>query len=304
MLALCLPRLIGAPFVIWRTIVVDRQARIAKQSLANDKFNAASEALSARYQASELADDTDGTKTMRTVWKDDLTARLGAIDRFEALVREDRTLAPRVVRILAAYIRSNFPCKDLNPKIKRWDEKRADPPLDLQKAVDAIAWVNEIAADVDPPNGALISRRSTLMEFIFAGVFIAQQIFRVLVLRGGTLTAGILMGHCLKNVFSAVLFTSGKFYRGLLGGLYISSASATGSYRRRGGFWYLALSALDACNLAGADLSGAGFELKKGALERVFGSIDSPKIPGVDFPNLDDFKEYQTALKTKSEGVL
>ena len=42
--------LLGAPLLIWRAWVLDKNARIQDESLLNDKFNAAAEDLAARRQ--------------------------------------------------------------------------------------------------------------------------------------------------------------------------------------------------------------------------------------------------------------
>lgn len=137
-IGLVLVGLFGAPLLVWRSAVVARQTEIAAESLFNDKINAAAAALSARYEVTTLIESSEGTSVVRE-WKDDLVARVAAIDRLHGLVGEDSEASERVARLLAAYIRGNFQCKNLDPtpEIK----KRRTPRMDQQKAIDVIGKI-------------------------------------------------------------------------------------------------------------------------------------------------------------------
>ncbi|UYV38798.1 pentapeptide repeat-containing protein [Rhodobacteraceae bacterium D3-12] len=113
-IGLVLAALLGAPFVIWRSYVAAKQARIQDEALFNDKINAASRDLSARRQTTREVNN-DATKTILTEWQDDLVTRAAAIDRLEGLAQERPDETPRIARMLSVYVRElsrEFPAKE------------------------------------------------------------------------------------------------------------------------------------------------------------------------------------------------
>lgn len=143
---LVLAALLGAPFVIWRAVVAAKQVAIADDSSFNDKIDTAVIALTSRRETTRIHEQNN-LDVIITEWEDDLVARSAAIDRLESLVVEQNAIAPRVVKMLATYIRGNFSCSDLTPSD---DLKiRNLPRMDLQHAIDAIGRIYKIAAKVD-----------------------------------------------------------------------------------------------------------------------------------------------------------
>ena len=104
--------LLGAPFLIWTTVLKQRntdiQHRMAELSDAshfNDKIAAATEGLSARHQVTRVVKGKDGVESVLTEWTDDLVTRAAAIDRLEGLANERPLEAPRIARMLSIYVR-------------------------------------------------------------------------------------------------------------------------------------------------------------------------------------------------------
>ncbi|MDQ2089182.1 hypothetical protein NO357_04615 [Marimonas arenosa] len=102
-------------FVIWRSYVAVKQARIQDESLFNDKINAASSDLAARWQVTRTFTDENGNETVVTEWQDGLVTRAAAIDRLQgpAHARSDET--PRIARMLSVCVREisrEFPAHD------------------------------------------------------------------------------------------------------------------------------------------------------------------------------------------------
>lgn len=103
--------LLGAPFLIWRTVVAQntldtarKEAALKEDALFNDKINAAAKDLAATYQVTESAEQ-DGKQTFVTKWEDDLVTRAAAIDRLEGLAidainKADYPPAQRIARML------------------------------------------------------------------------------------------------------------------------------------------------------------------------------------------------------------
>jgi len=146
-IGLVLAALIGAPFIIWRTIVASKQVAVAEESLFNEKISAAQQGLTARHEISHVQNDGEGQQIVVNEWVDDLVTRAAALDTLEGLVAERPEAAPRIVKIVAAYVRGTFPAKNLIFTEPPFDRKT--PRLDLQRAVDVIGRVHRTAVKVD-----------------------------------------------------------------------------------------------------------------------------------------------------------
>lgn len=134
---LFLVALLGAPFLIWRTVMAQRQVDTAEASLLNDKIRDAAAGLAARREVTTLADD--GARAVNA-WEDDIVVRVAAIDTLEGLAEETPPEARRIERLLASYVRGTFPAQTLEPTEDL--QTRKAPRLDLQAAVSALGRVH------------------------------------------------------------------------------------------------------------------------------------------------------------------
>lgn len=96
--------LLGAPFVIWGTVLKHRALDLSNASFFNDKINDALASLYSRRQETRSVTH-DGEEQILTEWKDDILQRSAAIDRLEGLAREKPSEAPRIADMLSVYIR-------------------------------------------------------------------------------------------------------------------------------------------------------------------------------------------------------
>ena len=155
--------LLGAPFLIWRTVVAQntldtarKEAALKEEALFNDKINAAAKDLAATYQVTESAEQ-DGKQTFVTKWEDDLVTRSAAIDRLEelaleALQRKDYLSARRIAQMLSYYVqelsKENSPQSGLQlhdeAEIKNWREKELRKKMrqDMERAVQSLGRIN------------------------------------------------------------------------------------------------------------------------------------------------------------------
>ena len=91
---------VALPFTLVRIGLTRQQVDTAKEALLNDKIDVAVSDLYAQRQITVKEDEA-----YHDIWEDDITRRNGAIDRLEGLVAEDKTLSPRVIRMLSVYVR-------------------------------------------------------------------------------------------------------------------------------------------------------------------------------------------------------
>lgn len=100
---LVLAAVLGVPFLIWRTLVAQKQADVAEQALFNDKLKAAADDLHARREIRRKKKLGDAEEL--GFIEDDIVRRVTAIDRLEALAQERPDEAPRIARLLCVYLR-------------------------------------------------------------------------------------------------------------------------------------------------------------------------------------------------------
>jgi len=91
---------VALPFTLVRIGLTRQQVNTAKEALLNDKIDVAVSDLYAQRQITVKEGEA-----YHDIWEDDITRRNGAIDRLEGLVAEDKTLSPRVIRMLSVYVR-------------------------------------------------------------------------------------------------------------------------------------------------------------------------------------------------------
>lgn len=266
---LVLAALLGAPFVVWRSVVAAKQARIADEALFNDKINAAAQDLAARKEVTQILEQ-EGIKSVLNEVEDDLVRRAAAIDRLEGLATEREGAAPRVVRLLATYVRGNFPCMNLGHTEPPFTRKT--PRMDLQKAIDTIGRVHRHASEIDKSHWRLDLKGCDFDGVNFQGGFFWAADFSDCRLEACNLREanfeGCLFRGSLLNFsdFWRVNFTGAKLDRAILnrsGGIL----GSIGSGKLRGATFI-------AADITAVDLLG-----KPMSISETFGTKDT-KVSG------------------------
>lgn len=204
---LALAALFGLPFLIWRTTTAARQADIADAVLLNERVNAAALGLGARRQKTEIVGST-----ATNVWENDNVTCAAAIDQLQGIASEQPNLAPRISRLLATFVRGNYPRKSddlreipFNPRV---------PEMELQYAVDALSYVHSIARRADPGQWRL-----DLRECDFDGVNFRGGNFFAADFTGSRFEASDLsMGDFRGCWFHNTLISYCSFYKSSLTG--------------------------------------------------------------------------------------
>lgn len=99
---------IGSPFVVWRTMVAQKQASIAEQGLFTDRLNKAVEALGAERIVTNAVEGDDG-KTPTTIAQPKVEVRVGAILALDRIAIDSPDDSLRILELLNAYLTEN--CK-------------------------------------------------------------------------------------------------------------------------------------------------------------------------------------------------
>lgn len=292
---LVLAALLGAPFVVWRTAVASKQVRIAEEVLFNDKMNAAVNGLSARKEVSNIVESDEGKIVLTTV-EDDLVGRAASIDRLEGLLEERIEAAPRIVRLLATYVRGNF---------KKSSDTHTEPPFqsktprpDLQKAIDTIGRMHRRAIEIDPSNWRL-----DLKGCDFDGVNFGSGNFFAADFSDGRFEASSFREANLKGcLFRGSLLNFADFYGADLTGAKLDRITVNQS---PGFLGYFGGAILRGVTFIGADISGVNFIGLPEKISETFGTKDTKVSPEIRHmmsdPALHDQAHNLRTLAANSE---
>ncbi len=144
-IGLVLAAVIGVPFLVWRSVVAQKQVNVAEQGHITDRINKAVEGLGAektvkvhrKNQKGEFlyhekeASGSKGLDYKRPVivelTEPNLEVRIGAIYALERIAQDSDRDHVQIMEILCAYIRQNAPAASslLSPRTQ-WEEKAAE----------------------------------------------------------------------------------------------------------------------------------------------------------------------------------
>lgn len=296
-IGLVLAALIGAPLLLWRSIMNARQVEIASEVLFNDKMNAAAQGLTTRREVTRIVKRDQGEDVVKEI-EDDLVARAAAIDRLEGLVNEQELAAPRVVRLLAAYVRGNFRCENVLPTE---DLKiRKVPRMDLQKAIDAIGRIHRLAVDVDSSHWRL-----DLKECDFDGVNFSTGFFRAADFSGCRFEA---------TIFGEAVFEGCLFFDSLLNFSEFRKASLRGARLDRitlnkvQGGWTRSLNHADLTGVTfiASDISALSYLGRPQVIAKTFATKDTKVAPEVrlKMQDIGDFDHAHLCRSLKKDEDL
>lgn len=153
-----LTALLSAPFIIWRTMVAQWTVDHQRESLFNDKLNAASKDLAAWREVTRVIGDK-GDERVLTTREPDLVTRATAIDRLYGLIKERPSEASRIAAMLSLYVREHTvqvgdKIPDVPPvpvpenatpdELKEWADGLKVGRSDLQKAAQTLGRIRDI----------------------------------------------------------------------------------------------------------------------------------------------------------------
>lgn len=268
-IGLVLGALFGAPFLVWRSIVAAQQAQTAAEALFNDKVNAATQGLSSRRETTRVVQQGEQDVVLRE-WEDDLVSRVAAIDRLEGLVSEREEAAPRIVKLLATYVRGNFPCEGL--ELTEDLEVRRVPRMDLQKAIDAIGRILKIASEADPSHWRLDLKGCDL-----DGVSFASGYYRAVDFTGSRFEASFFNEGVFEGCsFIRCLLNYSSFHRANMRGARLDHIILNRPVPRPGGFARsINLADITGVTFIAADISALNYIGNAGVISKTFATKDT-----------------------------
>lgn len=233
---LALAAMVGVPFLIWRTVVANRQVDVAEQSLFNEKLKAAADDLHARREIKRKS-RLDNPQEQDFI-EDDIVRRVAAIDRLEGLAQERPEDAPRITRLLCVYLRQMS--KGIGP------DNEEHPRADMEAAAQTIGRMKRIDG-VEPDRVEIDLSRANLAGFDLSGLCFDGASFLSAKMQGANFMATEMKG---ANLSRAILDSARLF------GTNLQSSKLVDSQLRKSdlGSANLQLSVLSGVWLQGADL--------------------------------------------------
>lgn len=305
-LGLVVAAIFGAPFLVWRSIVLAKQTDIAAASLLNEKISSAADGLRTRREPS-LRDQEADTPWGVLQWEDDIIARIVAIDQMYGVALESPSTSPRIVMLLAAYIRTNFPSEDVIPT--EGLERARIPRMDLQKAVETIGELLPSARIIDPSNW-----RVDLSSCNFDGVDFSNRVYFAADFSKSRFEAANFYSANLEGaIISDCLLNFVNFTKANLKGVKFDRSRLTDD--RGWGTSSLSFAELSGASFVAADLSVIEhIEPKK--LKETFGTMDTKLSSRInsyrDFGpfsfsfvhDLAEFREFDSLSAEEADAVL
>jgi len=298
--------MIGAPFVVWRAFVAQKQVDVAEQGQITDRLNKAIEGLGAE----KTVKDAGGEST-----EPNLEVRIGAIYALERIAQDSPRDHIQIMEILCAYIRENAPLRQTpknlfetcaedtaerpdadTPKMPDWSEMYGwantlpKPRTDIQVALEVIGRraPRQITVERDATvRGSKVGYRLDLRSTCLQGADLSELefthgLFNQAQLQGAHLSEAQLQGADLGNAnLSWANLRHAKLQKTNLGNANLHRAN-------------LSHAKLQSANLRRAELQGAKVWHSKFDTETNFAAtkFQGAAVKSVDFADAT-IKRYQ-----------
>lgn len=191
--------LIGAPFVVWRSIVAQKTLNVTEQGHITDRINTAVQGLGAEKMVRQF--DNEWTEP-------NLEVRIGAIYALERLNQDSERDHIQIMEILCAYIRQNAQAQDValpegevTPEDwKAWaSEGQEHPRLDVDVALKVIERRDAKRKQHETDNDYRLGfERAPLRKIILSGRDLTGADLRGAELQGAHLRFAKLQGADLE----------------------------------------------------------------------------------------------------------
>ncbi|SOH93484.1 Pentapeptide repeat-containing protein [Monaibacterium marinum] len=183
--------LVGLPFVIWRSVVAQQQAKTAEQGLFTDRFTKAIDQLGAERSIKSPPQPIEQGDSIITMQVEEsvpnIEVRIGAIYALERLAIDSARDQGTIIKILCVYIRTHAKMGTVYAK----KYLNVEPRADIQAAINAIISIsrlfNELKEDINL-SGSMLSKvnfsRANISNLILSYSYIAHSNFKYSTLHG------------------------------------------------------------------------------------------------------------------------
>jgi uncharacterized protein YjbI with pentapeptide repeats len=130
--------MIGAPFVVWRAVVAQKQVDVAEQGQITDRISKAVEGLGAEKTVKDAGEETT---------EPNLEVRIGAIYALERIAQDSLRDHIQIMEILCAYIRENAPLRETpkNPfEVWEVEDYEGTEKAEMPKGAEMRDWARSL----------------------------------------------------------------------------------------------------------------------------------------------------------------
>lgn len=286
-LGLAVAAIIGVPFLIWRSLVAQKQVNVSEQGQITDRINKAVEGLGAEklikrqrrnsngsllYDIKEGSDDPDFKKPiMEEISEPNLEVRIGSIFALERISRDSQRDHIQIMEILCAYIRENAKCDEL--KISGELHRRPSVRSDIQTAIRVLGRRSPEAKKIEREQKFRLDlSRTNLSGANFTGLDFSGAVFVECkieaALFGNTNLNGSFLNHSILNY--------SRFMNASLVGACLDCVKINYPHPSNGGMSdSINFADLTGARMCGADLSALDYLGQAQEQSVTFGSSDT-----------------------------
>ncbi|AEV35857.1 pentapeptide repeat protein [Pseudovibrio sp. FO-BEG1] len=320
----------SAPFLVWRSIVAQKNSDTAVQSQITDRINKAVEGLGAekvvkktietpKYQKKDgkWVRDQDGNpkpalrpdgtpiidREIHESSVPNLEVRIGAIYALERIAQDSLRDHLQIMEILCAYIRENAPVLDLEPTEPPF--KKVSPRTDIQAAINVLGRRSKEQLYAEEKSKFRLDLRNADLS----GVDFRNLNFTAARFHNCRLEAALFGGCNLTGTqFYGALLNFAEFVKAELRGTRFDFAVMDGPKMGVGaihgafsGGEAIALGDIYGISLIGTDLSAIGFLGEPADINLTIGSADTKLAPTIELNWKDIDKEKRFIRKLRNE---
>jgi len=299
-LGLLIAATVGLPFLIWRSIVAQKQVNVAEQGHITDRINEAVQGLGAEKVLKEVIETPRYKKDENDEWEKDeddnpvpalrpdgepiikresferttpnLEVRIGSIYSLERIAQDSPRDHIQIMEILCAYVRENAPALSLEPSDPP-PEVRAVPRIDIQAVINVIGRRTDKQIKLEWENQYRLDLRNTDLS----GVDFRKKNFSAAMIHRARLEAA-LFDDCklIGTQFNGSLLNFSRFYRAELRGTWFNNVILNQPEPFPGGMTEsINMGSIYGISLVGADISALDYLGEPKEMNLTFGSKDT-----------------------------
>ncbi len=294
--------MIGAPFVVWRSVVAQRQVIVSELGLTTDRLNASVQGLGAVRDANRIGRNVTYNNTSihayetETEWRDspkiyedyevnpvvdswqtfiethpNIEVRIGALFTLERLAMEDVNYHWHVMQIISAYIRENAREARLQPS--SFVLKRPFVREDIQTALTVLGRRSADGKNYEQTNKLRLDLRNTNL----AGANFEKGDFSGALLVNCRLEACLFRDTKLQGtVFASSVLNYSDFFRSDMTGAHLDTAIINQPTPTVGGMNdTINMANIRGISLAGADISAVDYLGTPEEMNTTYGTKDT-----------------------------
>lgn len=305
-LGLVLAALFGAPFLVWRSIIAQKQVNVAEQGQITDRINKAVEGLGSEKTVREIIEIPRYQKDDNGWIKDDegnlvpalrpdgieiidresyertspnLEVRIGAIYALERIAQDSMRDHIQIMEILCAYVRENAPATSIEPA--EGPSIRATPRADIQAAITVFGRRLGTQIELETQQQFRLDLRNTDLS----GVDFRNGDFSAAIFYHSRFEAALFRdSRLLGTQFQGALLNFADFFNAELRGTVFDLAIINKPVSIPGGMTQsINMGEIYGISLAGADITAINYLGGPKKTNLTFGTKDTKLSPQLEF---------------------